>query len=795
MGFIDKLYMAKHQQKNLFAIDVSAQNEAPEPDCRHIVRLAFDAGVDGVFDYAVEDDLWPISVGQRVLVSFGRSNKKQIGFCVESAEADFASKKGRKFRLKKVLAIVDKQPLIDEQLMSLAKWISQYYVCPIGQVLSAMVPAAVKKNIGVQKNKFVYLATLNDKSLKLTSKKQIMIAATLSENGADCEKNAMEFRAVTTSVGCTAAPLKTMIKNGYVKVVNKMVFKSLPIVPENMAIDDTDITLNDDQIKTMAHINGSIDKGDFDVTLLHGVTDSGKTEIYIRAIEHVIKKGKTAIIMLPEIAITAQTVQRFSRRFDQIAVMHSSLTAAQRNAQWQKIKSGDADVVIGARSAIFAPLANLGLIVVDEEHESSYKQDTVPRYHGRDVAIKRAHLEKACCILGSATPSVETIVNCRNKKHFTKIDLPKRVNDLPMPEMILIDLANQTDKRSQGLISDELAIALHEAMAKNQQAILLLNRRGYSSVIYCPSCKHTLHCKNCDVTLTFHKAKSPIKAGIKSISGRNLKPGTAQCHYCQAKTLVTDKCPVCSKKMIMIGLGSQKLEEELNRLLPKANIARVDSDSMQKNDYHKLLADFASGKIDILAGTQILAKGLHFPNVTVVGIVSADTCLSIPDFRASERTFQLISQVAGRAGRSNKKGRVFVQTLMADQPAIVQAVANDFEQFMDLEIKLRAECNLPPFCRMAVVILSDENYDRLGAAAERLKNRIYDMIHDYSIDVTLAGPMDAPISRLHRLYRMHIILQSKDTTAIQKLFYHLRNAGCLASSVRTVVDVDPVTIF
>ncbi|MHC4310789.1 MAG: replication restart helicase PriA, partial [Planctomycetota bacterium] len=560
--------------------------------------------------------------------------------------------------------------------------------------------------------KYVYLkagsADIKKNIKELRGKKQKQIVKFLDGKRASSVKDAVEVRSLLEVVGCGNEPIKRLAEKDIVKIARKTILKSLPVIPKGMSIKTERVVLNDDQRKALAHFEKVIDSGEFGVTLLYGVTDSGKTEIYMRAIEAVLLKGAGTIVLLPEIALTAQTVQRFDERFKKIAVMHSGLSAAQRNVQWQKIKSGQADVVIGARSAVFAPLPKLGLVVVDEEHEPIYKQDTVPRYNGRDVAIKRAQLANAHCILGSATPSLETLSNCKSKKYFSLVHLPKRVMDLSMPEMKLVDLrAGQVTQKGINLISEPLAKCLQETLAKKEQAILLLNRRGYSNFVFCPSCKHTLHCRNCDVTLTFHKSKAGRHERMKTVTGKHINYGYAICHYCLAQTLVPEKCPLCGKLMAMIGLGSQRLEEELANKFPTARVLRIDSDSMASRDYYRLLRDFGEGRIDILAGTQMLAKGLHFPNVTLVGIISADTSLYLPDFRANERTFQLISQVAGRAGRSEKKGVVFVQTFLPNQPAIQFAVGRDFEGFVKEELKHRKACNLPPFWRLAVIVMRD----------------------------------------------------------------------------------------
>ncbi|MHC4125076.1 MAG: replication restart helicase PriA [Planctomycetota bacterium] len=636
----------------------------PDEPAGRIIRIAFDSGVDNEFDYLAPDRFGSINIGQRIQAPFGRANKPAIGFCVDVQAASEQAFKtaGKNRKLKKISKVIDAAPLVDARLISLARWISSYYICPLGQVLSAVVPAAVKKGAGQKTERLIFLAPdykNHIENLKGTRQKQI--AEFLANNKAFDSQAAIAIKDLRDQIGCSDAPIKKLAQKLIIQIVTKTVLRSLPAIPDQTAAGSENITLNPDQQKALDHIENLLSAENFSVTLLHGVTDSGKTEIYIRAIRAVLKMGKTAIILLPEIALTAQTVQRFDRRFEKIAVMHSALTAVQRNLQWQKIKAGDADVVIGARSAVFAPIPRLGLIIVDEEHEPGYKQDTQPRYHGRDVAIKRAQLAGANCILGSATPSLEMLCNCQNKKHFSLVSLPKRVMNFAMPEMKLVDMtADISARQRNSLISEALENQLRETLEKKQQAILLLNRRGYSNFVFCPSCKHTLHCRNCDVSLTFHKSRPPRNEPITTVTGKHLNYGYALCHYCGSQTLVPEICPLCSKRMTMIGLGSQKLEEELAGKFPKARIARVDSDSMQGKDYYRLLRQFGRGEIDILAGTQILAKGLHFPNVTLVGIISADTCLYLPDFRANERTFQLICQVAGRAGRSEKKGAVFV---------------------------------------------------------------------------------------------------------------------------------------
>jgi len=572
---------------------------------------------------------------------------------------------------------------------------------------------------------------------------------------------------------------------------------ALPAVPAGLTAPSGPIVLNSHQQAALDFIAARIRDNQFSVSLLHGVTGSGKTEVYIRAIEACIAAGRQAIVLLPEIALTAQTVQRFSCRFSRLAVLHSQLSGPQRNAQWRRIRNNEADVVIGARSAVFAPVGNLGLIVVDEEHEASYKQDTVPRYHGRDAAIKRAALANAHCLLGSATPSLETLHNCRTKKHYTLLKLPHRVKNLPMPEMKLVNMLTafaDTEHKKIQLLSPPLKDHLAQVLSRQEQAILLLNRRGYSNFICCPACKHTLTCRNCDVTLTFHK-KQQNGGESTTILGRHLTGGYAVCHYCLSKTLVPQHCPLCGSTMTMIGLGSQRLEEELHRQFPKARVRRIDSDAMAGQDYYNILKDFADQKIDILAGTQMLAKGLHFPNVTLVGVISADTALFLPDFRANERTFQLINQVAGRAGRSEKKGTVYVQTFFPKQPAIVYAVQNNFDAFVQDELSHRQACHLPPFGRVAIVAMREMNYDRLKTAADLTKERIENIMASEKLEMSLRGPLEPAVGRIQRHHRLHLVVQASSPAAIQLLFERMRAMSPIRPAVQTQIDIDPIGVL
>ena len=790
--------MPKPQTPSLFELDPPEETTP----CSHILRVAFESGADQVFSYLCPDEIWPVQAGQRVEAPFGRGNKQQTGFCVQTQALLPPSQDPEAavlpFKLKAISAVVDTAPLLDATLLELAEWISNYYVCPLGQVLAAMVPGAVKRSAGVKKKTYLHLAPGVDLAkLKIRGTLQKQILAALEKEGAHDSESAIALAPLAERLNCTSQPAKALAKKGIVQFTTRHELPALPALPGELLVpEEQDLIINEDQQNALNHILQEIKQRRFGVSLLHGVTGSGKTEVYIRAIQAALEQNLGAIVLLPEIALTAQTLQRFKIRFGSVAVLHSGLSATQRHAQWQSIRSGETQVVVGARSAIFAPLATLGLIVVDEEHESSYKQDSLPRYHGRDLAIKRAQLAQAHCILGSATPSLETLLNCQTREAFTCLVLPKRVKDLPMPHMRLVDIREEpTTKSGFDLLSGILTKKLATVLSRQEQAILLLNRRGYSSFIFCPTCKHSLQCKNCDVTLTFHKRKGREAPTVNTVSGRHLGFGHAICHYCQAQALVPSHCPLCAGKMIMMGLGSQRLEEELATKLPQARVARIDSDSMAHRDYYQILKQFGEGRVDILAGTQMIAKGLHFPNVTLVGIISADTALFLPDFRASERTYQLIAQVAGRAGRAEKKGEVIVQTVMPDQPAIQLAKAGNFDGFARQELALRKRCKLPPYSRMATIVLRDQQFERLEKAAEQLRQRIDHLLASLGLQAQVRGPHPPLISRIQRFHRLQIVIQAERPSILQTLFQSLRAQPPLRPTVRTTIDVDPVNLF
>ncbi|AQQ69675.1 Primosomal protein N' [Limihaloglobus sulfuriphilus] len=782
-------------QKDLFGEIVPA---ASGP-ARHVIRVVFNQALMGTFDYGVPDELWPVSAGGRIRAPFGRGNKPTEGFCVEVLE-DVQKPAERGYRLKFITDVIDDKSLFTKRMLELGIWISDYYFAPPGQTLAAMIPAAVKKGAGVAKIAVIYLLCLPNQVESILSeelkraKKQQVVFRHLVDSGAFSADKGIEKSELKKATGCSDSVIKSLRTQGIIGMEAASVLKSLPVIPDNYALKTSKkIQLNRHQKSALEYLENELTEARFGVSLLHGVTDSGKTEVYIRAIDKAVQLGKQAIILLPEIALTSQTIQRFSERFEKIAVLHSGLTASQRNSEWQRIVNDEADVIIGARSAVFAPAQRLGLIVVDEEHEASYKQDMVPRYHGRDVAIKRCQLENAHCLLGSATPSLESIYNARYRKHYKLLELPERVMELPMPAMECVDMSSGEDAFSDEILSRRLRDAIRVALHNGEQVILLLNRRGYSAFVFCPDCKEAIRCKNCDVTLTYHK-RGGERAGSGILSSYKAG-GYAICHHCGSRTLVPVACPLCGKKLVLKGAGSQKLEEELKNKFSGAKVARIDSDSMESADYYQMLDAFSRGDIDILAGTQMLAKGLHFPNVTLVGVLNSDAALAIPDFRSGERTFQLLSQVAGRTGRGEKPGKVIIQTVKPKQTVIQLAMQGDYEGFVNREFEIRRQLALPPFTRMAIARLSDKSFQLLETEAERLFELLGDISFRLGLKITISKPVPSIIPRLHSVYRMDIRLVGGSGEDMRKLLRNAIYEKTYKQKVKIIYDIDPISML
>jgi primosomal protein N' (replication factor Y) len=678
----------------------------------------------------------------------------------------------------------------------------------LGTVLESVIPSAVKKKVGLAYNRMVRLAQPREhvqeifEKTRAAKRRAILARLLLLEPEAS-----VELVRLAGEAGTTAATIRKLVRLGLITITSEVDLPRLTAGMKQSLGEEPDITMNPDQQKVFDALRPRLGSG-FSVNLLLGVTGSGKTEVYLQCIRNVVSRGKQAIVLVPEIALTPQTVRRFVARFKRVAILHSGLSAGERHRFWQQISTGHADVVVGARSAIFAPLPNLGMIVVDEEHESSYKQDQAPRYHARDVAIKRGQLEDVPVLLGSATPSLESYYRAKGaplpalpevegtrSASSQLLVLPSRVRGLAMPHIELIDMKQENRfRRGVHLLSQRLEHLLRVTIESKHQAILLLNRRGYSNFVYCPSCANVLQCKYCDTTMTYHRAAAAHARGASSAEG--VHTGHMHCHYCLAVNPLPEKCPACGKKLSLFGLGTQRVEEELARKFPDLKFARVDSDSMRSSkDYEAMLNDFAAGKVQVMLGTQMIAKGLDYPNVTLVGVISGDTALALPDFRAAERTFQLITQVSGRAGRGDAPGRVVLQTFMPQDPTIRAAIRQDFVGFAKTELGHRKEVALPPFSRMVRIVLRDQEPEKLHKLSEQVAAELNDALAKEREPIAIKGPMPCAISRIAGFFRNQIVMTSATPAPLQRVLADVREKGGLAKSDRIAVDVDPVSLL
>ncbi|MDD4890826.1 MAG: primosomal protein N' [Phycisphaerae bacterium] len=752
--------------------------EAREPGS--VIAVAFDSPLYREFDYALPPQwVGKVAPGQRVEVPFGKGNKPQVGFCVGIPT------EWRTPKLKQILDVVDEVPLIDPPLFELARWISEYYVSPIGRTLATMVPSAVKRQIGMAQRTMVHLAVAPEQvEAKLAesrkSAKRQAIAKALVDANALTPDTAIEIDTLAKLAGCAKAPILHLIEKGVAAGVVQDYLPGQPPPPAELL--EPDFQLNDLQSAALEKLGPKVDEPAFSVTLLHGVTSSGKTEIYLRLIRRALARGRQVLVLIPEIALTTQAVDRYRKRLGSVAVIHSGLNDTQRHLAWARIARGDYQVVLGTLSGVFAPCPRLGLIVVDEEQESSFKHLKSPRYSARDVAIKRGQLLGIPVILGSATPSLESWHNAQHLQRYEYLELPRRVSDVPMPKVRVVDMHEEARARHGiHLLSRLLEQQIQLAVDGKRQVVLLLNRRGYASYLFCQSCQFVMDCERCNVHLTYHRA---LDVGL--------------CHQCGRKVSVPANCPSCGHKLIRFGLGTQRIEEELNRKFPSLRYARVDSDTMRHaRDYERVLSQFEQGELDLLLGTQMIAKGLDFPNVRLVGVVSADTTLAIPDFRSAERTFQLVSQVAGRAGRSGEggEGRVVIQTLHAALPAITFAVKHDYRGFAEHELPARKELGYPPFGRMALFVLRHRDREKVLLAADELAKKLTEIRAAAGLPGRILGPGPAPIERIRDQFRFHVLLQSPRADLMQRWLAEARRQGALDLAVEWVVDVDPLAVM
>ncbi|MBL9164397.1 MAG: primosomal protein N' [Planctomycetaceae bacterium] len=761
-------------QQSLF----DAEPEAWEVDAAELHTVAsvvLPTGPKGPFDYlvpaALADSQQPqqfLEPGRRVRVPFGRGDRTVTGYCVE-----VGVKRVEANRLKTVAEVVDSRALLSAPMLRLTRWMADYYLCPWGQVLEAVVPAGVRGMAGTREvNFFTAIAGALAKfsALKLRSAQQRKALETLAASN-----RPLTAPEIAEAADCSLAPIKGLFKHGLIEAVR------MRVANDSQSADaigrESPLELNSDQEAAFRRIKSALDAGKASGIVLHGVTGSGKTEVYLQAIEHVASFGRQAIVLVPEISLTPQTVRRFRARFDRVAVLHSHLTDAERHQHWQSIARGEVEVIVGARSAIFAPTPHLGLIVIDEEHETTFKQDQAPRYHARDVAWQRAQAEQIPLILGSATPSLEAWVRAQ-RGEFEKISLPKRVMNLPLPDVMTIDMRDPAQTRfGHGAITRPLHQAMVEALRGGGQVILLLNRRGFSTHIQCPACGFVLKCDHCDLALTYHRQHN-----------------TALCHYCDHEVPPPRACPDCKSPAIRYGgVGTQKLEEEVRSRFPDYKCARMDVDSMrQRGSHENVLSAFQRGEFNILLGTQMIAKGLDFPNVTLVGVINADTALHLPDFRAAERTFQLVAQVAGRTGRGKRGGRVLVQTLNPEHPAIVAAARHDYARFADHELATRRAAHYPPFAAMIRLIIRGPAEATARETAQALGERLRAAVASNGVSgARVIGPGIAPIARLRGEFRFHLQIQGPEGAALKQAVRNAAQGFAAPDGVRWIADVDP----
>ncbi|MCX6944858.1 MAG: primosomal protein N' [Opitutales bacterium] len=737
------------------------------------------AGFDKLLHYRVPEALAAsIGVGSLVRVPVGPALR--LGIVGElGAPKDFPL-----HRLKLVAQVVHPFPALPPDLLGLARWMAGYYACGLDSIIETMLPAAVRHGTGLKQEKLLAVARKLDPAelaaLAQRAPQQAKLYRFLEQQFRPQQKSLVLQR-----LGLTAAVVAGLVKRELVREETRRV--------ERVAYDDQvehgelvasqPHVLNPEQAAAVAALDAEIAADRFGVTLLHGITGSGKTEVYLRAIDTALKAGGGVVFLVPEVALTPQTVARLRSRLEAIApghrcvVWHSHLSEGERLDGWLALATGEAKLVVGARSAIFAPVQDLRLIVVDEEHEPAYKQDETPRYHGRDVAVMRAKLNRAVCLLGSATPSLESFANAQAGK-YRLLELRERVDSRRLPHIGIVDLRIEAMKqRSLPALSRPLVDAMHARLERREQTILFINRRGYSSAMLCTKCGHTEECVHCSITLTYHRADE-----------------TLRCHLCGVQQPAPLRCPQCGAPEIRWrGLGTQRVEEAVRRMVPKARIERMDTDTMsKKNRFREVLAQFRAGKIDILIGTQMIGKGLDFPNVTLVGLVDADISMHVPDFRANERTFQLLVQVAGRAGRGDRAGEVVVQTFTPQAEAIQFSRHADYAGFAAAELKMRKDFNYPPYRHLIHHLFRGPNPDKLKFFAEQWAKQVEQALGGR---VELRGPSPSPIEKIKDEYRWQLWYFTHSVTQVVPVLMRLREAFHWPDDLTQVLDVDPMNLM
>ena len=748
------------------------------PAVKQFAEVVFNLPLKEAFTYTIPSKfLGKVLIGMRVLVPFGR--RKITGYVV-----NLAGKWDKDITLKSIADLPDTEPVVSKEILALTKWMADYYQSSWGEAIKCALPSGLDEkgqNVSHQLVKYARLVpAIPDESeveqLLKRSPKQKLVYDLIKQKE-------ISLPELQTQIPKSQAALRSLKEKNLVEIVTKKKEREA-FVAEGIKAQPFGASLKftPGQKAVFETLNTAIEAERFESFLLHGVTGSGKTEIYIRCIQRVLELGKTAIMMVPEISLTPQTVERFRQRFgDRVAILHSGLSNTERYLEWKKIRDEKVSIAVGARSAVFAPFKSLGIVVIDEEHDGSYKQESNPRYHARDTAVMRARSLNAVVVMGSATPSLESTQNTRLGK-YQYLSLNSRVGDRMLPLVSLVDMKRERKEfKNFSILSGTLRSAIRDRLSRDEQIFLFLNRRGTARFVFCPDCGYVLECAHCSVTLTFHGKEDRLL-----------------CHYCNFRSRMPNQCVECHGEVIRFsGFGTQKLEEEVQNLFPNARVTRLDRDTTRGRDsFAKMHRNMNAGNIDILIGTQMITKGHDFPNVTLVGVVHADLSLNIPDFRSCERSFQLLTQVAGRAGRGQAPGRVIIQTNNPEHYMFEFVREHDVNAFHEKELKLRQQLNYPPFTRLIAIEIASENESLGQSTAAKLGQAL---IRHARPDIEIMGPSKAALYQIQNKFRWHLILRGQSMNALQGILANCQELNELKSAsrgkIKLSIDVDPFNLL